>query len=84
MTRILFVHGRSQQGKSSEQLRSEWTLALERGLNGIGKSIPSSVEFDFPFYGDTLIQIAEGMDLPLDEEIKAKGGDIDVEYRDFR
>ena len=84
MTRILFVHGRSQQGKSSEQLRSEWTPALERGLNSIGKSIPSSVEFDFPFYGDTLIQIAEGMDLPLDEEIKSKGGDIDAEYRDFR
>jgi len=84
MTRILFVHGRSQQGKSSDELRAEWTPALERGLAAIGRSIPSSVEFDFPFYGDTLDRIANGMELPLDAETKSKGGGIDAEYLAFR
>jgi len=84
MTRILFVHGRSQQGKSSDQLREEWLPALKRGLQSIERTISDDIELDFPFYGDVLDKIAKGMDLPLDAETKAKGGNIDAQYLAFR
>ena len=84
MTRILFVHGRSQQDKSSEQLREEWMPVLERGLENIGLSLPSDTIYDFPFYGKQLVDRAEAMDAPLTEGIRNKGGDTDTNYLQFR
>src|SRR5665213_3917442 len=53
MTRLLFVHGIAQEGKSSKELETEWTGALDKGLKKIGKKGIKSVA-SAPFYGDRL------------------------------
>lgn len=53
MTRLLFVHGISQEGKSSAILKKEWLGALNKGLAKAGvKPITSTIIV--PFYGDEL------------------------------
>jgi hypothetical protein len=55
MKALVFVHGRSQQGRNPAEIKQQWTAALERGLSGIGKTLPipeSSIRL--PFYGDAL------------------------------
>lgn len=85
MTRILFIHGRSQENKSSDILRGEWMPALHRGLAAASVTLPAELEYDFPFYGKTLFDYAEFMDAPLDDEIKQKGGEVeDKNYLKFR
>jgi hypothetical protein len=52
MTRLLFVHGIAQEGKSSPILEKEWLAALEKGLSKAG--IPPLSSAVTPFYGDKL------------------------------
>lgn len=58
MTRIVFVHGIHQQGKSTESLRAEWLEALEPALASAGYAGPALVP-DVPFYGDRLWELAD-------------------------
>lgn len=53
MTRIVFVHGIHQQGKTSESLRKEWLDALDPALRSAGYS-GAAIRPDAPFYGDVL------------------------------
>jgi len=53
MTRLLFVHGIAQEGKSSEILRKEWVGALNKGLAKAGVA-PVTSTIIVPFYGDEL------------------------------
>lgn len=71
--RILFIHGRSQGGKSSEQLNREWGNALKRGLSAAGLSLPSNIAFDHPFFGDTLDNLVKKSKLPPPSDIIAMG-----------
>lgn len=53
MTRLLFVHGIFQEGKSSGILKKEWVGALNKGLAKAGvKPITSTIIV--PFYADEL------------------------------
>ncbi|QYF94444.1 hypothetical protein KY495_04295 [Massilia sp. PAMC28688] len=59
---LVFVHGRSQQGKDSTALKSEWIGAWERGLAKSGLRRPiSDDQIRFPYYGDTLDQMSDGL-----------------------
>jgi len=59
---LVFVHGRSQQGKDSKALKSEWIAAWEQGLSKSGFTLPiSEDQIRFPFYGDTLDQMVGGL-----------------------
>jgi hypothetical protein len=52
MTRLLFVHGIAQEGRTPKELESEWLTALNIGLYRAGyKAADSAV---VPFYGDEL------------------------------
>lgn len=51
--KLVCVHGRSQQDKSSDQLREQWTAGLKRGFAAIGKTF-QSIDIDVPYYGDVL------------------------------
>lgn len=61
MRQLIFVHGRSQEGKDSLALKREWVEAWEKGLakNGLTNPLPDS-QIRFPFYGDTLIEMLNG------------------------
>ena len=82
--KLVFVHGRSQQGKDTIRLMEQWIIAFQEGLKSQGLNLPADVEVEFPFYGDRLYEFAKQMKVPLSDEITAKGGDVDSQYLDFR
>ncbi|MFE2871486.1 hypothetical protein [Embleya sp. NPDC059259] len=53
MTRLVFVHGRAQQGKDPVELLRQWVDALTEGL-GATNVPPAVVAATMPYYGDVL------------------------------
>ncbi|MFI9810053.1 trypsin-like serine peptidase [Streptomyces sp. NPDC052301] len=53
---LVFLHGRSQQGKDPESLRREWTAGLDQGLVRAGLPPVDPADAWFPYYGDRLVQ----------------------------
>jgi hypothetical protein len=81
---LVLVHGRSQQGKNAAELKQEWLDALEEGLQKSGKTLPiDESDVRFPFYGDTLVDLIEGMPINEAAEIVVMGDDVDAEERVF-
>lgn len=72
--RILFIHGRSQGGKDPDVLLENWIDALKRGLQAAGLRLPDGVQFDFPFYADTLDRFVSGLKDPNPDVIEMAGG----------
>jgi endonuclease G, mitochondrial len=52
---LVFVHGRSQQGRDPVQLRNAWTAGLAKGLVAAGLPAIDAAHVWFPYYGDTLV-----------------------------
>lgn len=52
---LVFVHGRSQQGKDVEKLRRDWSGGLNHGLTRAGMTPIDPADTWFPYYGDTLM-----------------------------
>jgi hypothetical protein len=62
MRQLVFVHGREQQGKDAVALKGEWIKAFEVGLGKSKLTLPiGESQVRFPFYGDTLHQMTEGV-----------------------
>jgi hypothetical protein len=85
---LLFIHGRSQDGKSSDALRTEWLDALKMGLAKTdlaktGFALPADSDIHVPFYGDALDAFARASELPLTTDANAKGGE-DKKFDAFR
>lgn len=76
MTRqLVFVHGRAQQGKEPGALKNEWLVALNRGLAASGRSLPiAECDVRFPYYGDTLDQMARGRSAEAAAAVIQRGG----------
>lgn len=76
MTRhLVFVHGRAQQGKDATRLKEEWLDALDEGLAASGLTLPVSRDhIHFPFYGDTLDQLARGVPEDRAADVIVRGG----------
>lgn len=55
MKNIILIHGRSQQGKSATELKQHWINQLMQGFKTAGLVFPDDVGFEFPYYGDLLI-----------------------------
>lgn len=70
--KIVFLHGRDQQGKNPVHLKKEWVDTLTIGLQKNGLTLPPDVEICFPFYGDTLQDLVEQSERSID--VIAKGG----------
>ncbi|TWU55924.1 alpha/beta hydrolase [Rubripirellula reticaptiva] len=68
MTRqLVFVHGRSQEGKDSGELKASWIDAFKKGLEKSGLDLPiAESDIRFPYYGQTLFDLVSGVD---DDEI---------------
>ena len=84
MAQLVFVHGRSQQGKDSVALKAQWVSALERGLEGSQSALNlSDANIRFPYYGDTLDQLVH--DVPDNEvaDVIVRGTEGDVEQEQF-
>ncbi|MGW3128350.1 trypsin-like serine peptidase [Streptomyces sp. NPDC001123] len=76
---LVFLHGRSQEGKVPDDLRREWVSGLNQGLVRAGLPPVDPADAWFPYYGDRLVQalpaheavprLAEGMSLSPAEAV---------------
>lgn len=55
--KLIFIHGRSQQGKSANELKQVWLTTLNEGLAKSSLTLDPSVQIEVPFYGDRLDQL---------------------------
>ncbi|MGX4688296.1 trypsin-like serine peptidase [Streptomyces sp. JNUCC 63] len=53
---LVFLHGRSQEGKDPGMLRREWAAGLNQGLIRAGLAPIDPADVWFPYYGDRLAQ----------------------------
>ena len=59
---LIFIHGRSQEGKDSFALKKEWIDTLKEGLTKSGLDLPIPEDrIRFPYYGDALDQLVAGV-----------------------
>jgi hypothetical protein len=84
MRQLVFVHGRAQEHKDSVALKAEWIEAFEEGLakNGLKLPIPE-MAVRFPFYGDTLYDMAAGKSGDQAAEVIVRGTDTDGDEKRF-
>jgi endonuclease G, mitochondrial len=72
-TQLVFLHGRSQQGKDPQLQRSKWAAGLAKGLALAGRPAVDAADVWFPFYGDAFadaLAAREALALdPLDAEV---------------
>ncbi|AQT71247.1 trypsin-like serine peptidase [Streptomyces sp. fd1-xmd] len=54
---LVFLHGRSQQGKDPETLRRGWTGGLNHGLTRAGLRTVDPQDVWFPYYGDRIVEV---------------------------
>ena len=60
--KLVFVHGRSQQGKEPDQLKAAWLETLAEGLAKSNLTLPINQDrVHFPFYGDLLDGFVSGV-----------------------
>jgi hypothetical protein len=83
-TRLLFVHGRGQQGLNPATLKATWLAALKRGAAKNHQAIPSGVDVQFPFYGDKLDEFTRQFAIPLTSDVHARGNAVDDEFLAFQ
>lgn len=74
MRQLIFVHGRAQQNKDAAALKQEWISAWEKGLatHALTNPLPDD-HIRFPYYGDTLVQMAGGLTSDQAVEVIVKG-----------
>lgn len=71
--RVILIHGRDQQGKSSDSLLEIWKEALDVGLSEAGLGSLRDHDFRLPFYGDRLVEIVEQIRLATPNGVTTKG-----------
>jgi len=84
MRQLVFIHGRAQEFKDASALKAEWIGAWEKGLAKSGLTLPlPESEIRFPYYGQTLHDLVEGV--PADEmaRVIVRGDDSSVEQEAF-
>jgi len=72
--KVIMIHGRDQQGHDPSALKKTWIDTFKKGLESQKLSVPSDIDFVFPFYGDLLDQlIKEAADPRALNGVIAKG-----------
>lgn len=72
--RLIFIHGRDQQGQDRQALQRVWSEALDVGLDAAG--LPSIREHDvvFPYYADDLMAMVNQVRSAPPPGVISKGG----------
>jgi hypothetical protein len=71
--KLVFIHGRSQQGKNPVALLKEWRNAWVIGLKAAQLDFTEPVDIKLPFYGDELDRVMKDSDKGLLENVRARG-----------
>ncbi len=83
--RLVFVHGRSQQGRDGAALmKSEWIAALREGARKLGRALPIDLEIVLPYYGDRLDRFITEEKIPLASDIHNRVEPGDREFLIFQ
>jgi hypothetical protein len=82
--KLVFVHGRDQQGKDRADLQRVWEEALDVGLSNAGLTRPDGMTVAFPYYGDELDRLVKALATPLVAGVRTKGDNPDTVEADFR
>jgi hypothetical protein len=77
---LLFVHGRAQEGRSAEDIRHEWVIALNIGLRKAGRK-ELSVNPVVPYYGNLLNELSRSLEVPAPSDLHERGPHDD--FRQF-
>ncbi|OPY99273.1 hypothetical protein A5906_26495 [Bradyrhizobium sacchari] len=80
----MLIHGRSQQGRDPAELKSIWMDTLHRGAAKINRNLPDDLEVVFPYYGDKLDELARQSEIPLTNDVQAKGNPVDDDFLKFQ
>jgi hypothetical protein len=81
-TRLVFIHGRSQQHKDAVALKAEWVGALRSGLAKGGLQLPiADTDIKFPYYGQTLHDLVSDAANVADVVVRGGSGSADAEQR---
>lgn len=81
--KLVFLHGRAQEQKDAAALKQEWIASWKKGLDQAGLPMPiAETDIRFPYYGDTLDQLAAGTDVEEAAKVVIKGT-ADSAERDF-
>lgn len=81
--RILMVHGMAQGGKNPATLKRTWIDTLAKGLAAAGKQLPDNIDFDFPYYGDTLDGFVSDAERLSSADTVSKGPGRNTEFEEF-
>lgn len=74
MKQLVFVHGRAQQHKDAAALKAEWIDSWNKGLADSALQIPiPESDIRFPYYGDTLFDLAAGSSAAEAAAVVVKG-----------
>jgi hypothetical protein len=83
--RLVFIHGRAQQGLDAAALKSEWLGALKRGAQTLGREFPDGIDVAFPYYGDKLDEFSRTFDIRLASEVQTRSNNpVDNEFLAFQ
>lgn len=80
MKRLIFIHGRSQEDKDSVELKKTWIETLTNRWEEMG--LPNPIEEEsirFPYYGDTLMQLCDGIPPEQAAKIVVRGAIVSAE-----
>lgn len=80
--RLVFVHGRGQQGQDPALLKAAWLDALKQGAQKVGAPLPSGLDVAFPYYGDALDRFTQ--DFATASEAHARGGNVSDQFLLFQ
>lgn len=84
MRKLVLVHGRSQQHKDATLLKKEWLDSLHTGLRAAGITAEvADADVAFPYYGDTLDQLAENPWRSAADVVVAGLDGVDEAEREF-
>ena len=81
--RILMVHGIAQGGRDAKELEKIWVETLQEGFDAAVQRWPARLDFDFPYYGDTLDGFVAQARLPTPAGVVAKGPGQNLDFEKF-
>lgn len=82
--KLVFIHGRDQQGKDPAKLEKQWTESWEGGLRAADSARPAGVSIAFPFYGDLLDKLTKEVNAAPTDLVVERGGQADPKELKFR
>ncbi|PWW04248.1 hypothetical protein DFR52_101942 [Hoeflea marina] len=80
--KLLYIHGRAQQGRSAEEISREWTSALNQGLR-LQTYNEVWVKPDVPYYGDHLFALTNNPEELMRSEDTILRGPMADDYASF-